>query len=548
MESSRDPHGYRMVVSTKEDFSTTAAVAEAQLDVWLTGKKYDASALRDGRNEIAAGVTLDHDSGSGRDGTHTRWRMRETHPGRAGTWQSTLTIGAVPYARDEPRRTWLQVDIEHHPNTPDVRPVRPKAPKIAGLLLDALRAEDSLAAVTSAPALITPDDVNEVIEELCDEERRLPLVIASVPHGQDTEFWMDSVVDKAFSQLPGLAVLYVLTPEAQNAFNKELVFHSVYAGAIRTYLPGVDPAWKPDAQRHPVMSRTTIDASHHQRVSAVLASLPLRLATRLPLPQPLAVVPVQRPRPRPATQGSELEKLKIENETLLALLDEAAQTETNRVDQIRGLTCELQELESRTSEISELYGELQRTRRRASALQIELNKLGHLAHVESEDQADCPKTFAEILERIGALAHIRFTGSAKVTRSLDDQSVDNWVEMAWDGLLALEDFAAASAAGTAQGDFRSWCSSSSADGHPFPAGKVKMRESDSVGNRKRWKQERTFPVPPAVRFEEKMYMEAHLRIGGGNTVAPRLHFYDDGGNTGLLYVGYIGPHLTNTMT
>lgn len=43
-------------------------------------------------------------------------------------------------------------------------------------------------------------------------------------------------------------------------------------------------------------------------------------------------------------------------------------------------------------------------------------------------------------------------------------------------------------------------------------------------------------------------MQAHLRIGSGNTIAPRLHFYDDGPQTGLVYVGHLGPHLRNTLT
>jgi hypothetical protein len=55
-------------------------------------------------------------------------------------------------------------------------------------------------------------------------------------------------------------------------------------------------------------------------------------------------------------------------------------------------------------------------------------------------------------------------------------------------------------------------------------------------------------VPRAVHPDEKVFMQAHLRIGGGNTVAPRLHFYDDGPNTGLVYIGYLGPHLRNTLT
>ncbi|WP_278186534.1 hypothetical protein [Streptomyces laculatispora] len=43
-------------------------------------------------------------------------------------------------------------------------------------------------------------------------------------------------------------------------------------------------------------------------------------------------------------------------------------------------------------------------------------------------------------------------------------------------------------------------------------------------------------------------MQAHLKIGRGNTVAPRLHFYADGPQSGKVFVGYLGPHLRNTLT
>ncbi|MFI5901579.1 hypothetical protein [Streptomyces cyaneofuscatus] len=43
-------------------------------------------------------------------------------------------------------------------------------------------------------------------------------------------------------------------------------------------------------------------------------------------------------------------------------------------------------------------------------------------------------------------------------------------------------------------------------------------------------------------------MQAHLKIDRGNTVAPRLHFYEDGTRSGKVYIGYLGPHLRNTLT
>ena len=45
----------------------------------------------------------------------------------------------------------------------------------------------------------------------------------------------------------------------------------------------------------------------------------------------------------------------------------------------------------------------------------------------------------------------------------------------------------------------------------------------------------------------KVFMGAHLRIGGGGT-APRLHYFDDCSGTGKIYIGYMGLHLRNTRT
>ncbi|MFD6414881.1 hypothetical protein [Streptomyces sp. NPDC060194] len=64
--------GYRMVVSTKEDFVHTCAAAERQLFAWLREKKYDPSGVEEGRTDIAPGVTLDLDSASGSKGAHSR--------------------------------------------------------------------------------------------------------------------------------------------------------------------------------------------------------------------------------------------------------------------------------------------------------------------------------------------------------------------------------------------------------------------------------------------------------------------------------------------
>ncbi|QNP73021.1 hypothetical protein IAG44_28710 [Streptomyces roseirectus] len=153
--------------------------------------------------------------------------------------------------------------------------------------------------------------------------------------------------------------------------------------------------------------------------------------------------------------------------------------------------------------------------------------------------------FAELLARMGEFPHLRFTGNAKRTRELDAQCIGNWVAVAWDALCALEEYAAS----RTSCDFRRWCENlPDSCQHPFPSGKVTMRESETVANHHDWRRQRTFPVPESITPTARLFMQSHLRIGSGNTVSPRLYFHDDTANSGLVYVGYIGAHLDNTHT
>ncbi|MGA5320974.1 hypothetical protein ACPCIU_11040 [Streptomyces seoulensis] len=546
-----EPRNYRMVVSTTQDFATASAEADRQLHHWLALKRYDTSALDEGRNELAQGVTLDHDVAAGRHGSYSRWRLRENRNAAQGTWQSTLVVRSDD--RHESRRTWLQVDIGHQP-APGKQPIRANTPGIAKLLLDALPAQDGLADVGTVPKYIEQADVEEVIEELCEQDRRLPIIVASVPYGADLVNWTKEVVEPAFGHLSGLAIMYVLRSEAQQSFNTILGYHPVFGGGIRTYLPGVDPAWQPDAQRHPVMSRTTIE-TNVRRAAAIIASLPQRLALSHPLPEPLDTLPFQRSRPSQPGGISSLEGLRKELAQVDAQRQEAEQREEAKNQEIREFRLRIKQADDRDFEQivenDQLYSDFKDAHRKIRFLQKKLEESGlyAMAHTPPPEAVNQPLTFADILERMDDFKHLKFTGNSKKTKDLDAQCIVNWVSVAWDALCTLNDYAAASAAGSAGGDFRHWCDNLPDDcENKFPSAKVKMKESETVGNNAKWRRQRTFPVPRSVNADCRLFMQAHLRIGGGNTVSPRLYFHDDGSGTGFVYVGYIGEHPDNTQT
>ncbi|HEY5833750.1 hypothetical protein [Streptomyces sp.] len=540
-----DASAYRMVVWTEQDYVTVAAIADRLVTEWLAeSQQYPVVHLRDGRNEIAPYATVDRDSDSGRHGAHTRWRLRENPPPSLATWQSTLIIRTD---LADPGRTWVQLDVEHRPDSPDVPQIRASKPRLADALLDALEARSGLAEIRARASFIHAGDVPEVIEELRDRERRLPIVVASVPYGIDADQWLERVVDRAFTQLVGRAVLYVLTREAQPAFNKALEHHPVFGGGIRTYMPRVDPAWPADGQRHPIMSRAVVEADP-VKAASVLTALPRNQAARTPLPQPLARLHAQRPLPRTLTpDGDEIARLKADHGSLLQLLDEAAEAEAARYKQVRELQHDLADANWLAEEF---YAERRAAQAQVRALQLRLQRLGGYeeAYAPVEEDEDLPGSFTEVHARLGQFPTLVFTGDPKVMTGLDDRSKPNWVNVCWEALHALEDFAAASVVGRAKGDFRAWCQDLPPGCHPFPAGKVTMKESDTVWRNLAWRKERMLPVPVEVDPSGTVFMQAHLRIGGGSTISPRLHFYDDTAGTGRVYIGHIGPHLTNTRT
>ncbi|CAM5369079.1 hypothetical protein SVIOM342S_04805 [Streptomyces violaceorubidus] len=82
--------------------------------------------------------------------------------------------------------------------------------RLAKHLLEALDAHDGLADV-AMPQVVEAEDVEAVIDELCDADRRLPVVMASTPYDADFDDWLEGTVDPLVRPLVGLAILYVLT-------------------------------------------------------------------------------------------------------------------------------------------------------------------------------------------------------------------------------------------------------------------------------------------------------------------------------------------------
>lgn len=587
---------YRMTVTTARAHQDVVALADQLLTAWLKEEGCEEpppAAEGPGAERLRPGprVLLDRDSGplgsSGaqhdgaqhdgaqQGGHYTRRRLRTPVP--HGTHQLTATIASEPVGRGGEVQTWVRLEAEHLAAGANVRPSgRVPVPDLARTLLSLLDATDGPAAVSPAPRLVTPAGVDALIDELCDPERRLPTVVASVPPSAQFDTWLTGTVQPLTRHLTGLAVLYVLDHAALPVFNVALEYHKVYGGAVRTYLPEVDPASRYDGARHPVMPRHRIDEDV-RRAAALLGREPRRLAAELPVPPLLAAVPVLQVPPEPkrsASPGAVGHQHRPDRPEAGAAArgTTEATAATSAMEATDGA-----ELQARADEMQRIRRSLHRSRRREHRLLIENDEqYAALRHVSAQvrvlagrlctvagpeavglarltadaraEEDTAPANFGELVGRFREFPLLEFTGDQKEALALDGQcSGTGWARLAWEGLTALQEYAAAAVRGEAHGDFKQWCEHTPAGCHRFPPRKAVRGESRTVESHTKWKRERMLPVPECVDSSRRAFMGAHLRIGGGRT-APRLHYLDDCSGSGRIYVGYIGLHLTNTRT
>ncbi|MFF2123309.1 hypothetical protein ACFVXH_38895 [Kitasatospora sp. NPDC058184] len=605
-----------MTVTTALSHAEAVALADEQLACWLKQEGFEEPppahrvpaeqgtepAPTAERLRLGERVLLDRDQGPLRGGPgagrYDRRRLRTPAP--HGTQQLTLTVAT---GSDGP--TWVRLEAETHSTGSGVRtPCRVPVPELARTLLPLLDATDGPTAVHSGPRVITADEVDALIDELCDPERRLPTVVASVPVNLPLDSWVRDVVAPLCQQLPGLATAYVLDPGARTGFNVALEYHTVYGGAVRTYLPEVDPASRQDSARHPVLARGRIEEDL-RRAAGLLAREPRRLAAEQPLPPPLAAVPVLRVPPpqlrRDAEQTGEQAVAHAAEQAVGQVAEETVErmpagTAEQVVERTSGPAAPYQGVE-----LAALAREEQQDRAEQQARADELERVRHTLRVERREHRErgqgregrdgrdvregrlrsgaraltgrhcvapgggpvggphsvvqppdgcgTPDTFTELMARLGEFPLVTFTGDQKVALALDELQCAGagWARLAWDGLTALQEYAEAAVRGAAGGDFKQWCERTPEGCHRFPPRKAVRGESRTVFSHTKWKRERMLPVPECVDSSRRAFMGAHLRIGGGRT-APRLHYLDDCSGSGRIYVGYIGLHLTNTRT
>lgn len=547
-----DDGRYRSVFHTPMLPADSFLAARDEMRLWLRDKGYDVARFDNGDPRVGVGAVLLHNAANSADGSQTwRWQLRE--PKDDGAWLSSLVVQAPAQAADHARSWfWVEVEFAAANTAADAElGTRASVPRLARGLLGRVPAFDSLALLTNKPTLVSREGVDDLIDVLCDPDRRLPAVVASAHPGLDFEEWR-GVIDRVTRYLPGLASIYLLDPLGTSAFETGIGrSHAVWGGAVRTYLPDVDPAVAEDALRHRVLTGTRILADPG-RAAGILSVLPRRLASESPLPKPLAGVNrallTQTSGSAASSDAGAVQRqvtgLTEERELALNLAEEQEGRANVFFEQRESALAELAERDQRVLDLENLVRSLRK--------RLVVGGQAGEAFLTPEESITPPATFAELLDWMESeLDMLEFTGDRDAPLALDrNPEASTWVRSSWEVLRAMQSYAAAKSTGEFPGDFKMWCDNPLPDSYIIPSGKVVRDESETVKNNAKWRRERELPVPSAFDASKRAFMGSHIRIGASASgqISPRLHFSDATASTGKIYVGYLGRHLTNTRT
>ncbi|TGB13585.1 hypothetical protein [Streptomyces sp. MZ04] len=590
-ERAADPLAYRVVLPIRD--TTSAEVfdqSRAVLGNWLSSKGYPWSPAS-GLSSVGDGTTLSFASTYRDDGTQQgmRAQLTEVEPEQGRTWRTTVTAARPEHSTAGGIRAWVAVELECllEPGRPWPRT---NPPRLIRELVERLPVDDAGIAVDAQPLRVGPRQVAELVDVLCEPDRALPVLVAVQPSQSsqssqpsqssrssqpEHEQW-ERELGRLARRVCGVAMVYHLSPEAAAALNRELTFHGVGPGSVRTFLTGVDPASAADSGRHRVMSfqRLRQDPGPAYRILTLNGHTP---ALRRPLPRTLGadafpeIDPAEWSRLRGAEESAR-KTVSLDADagaTLSAELRTTSLALTGAVRQLERLESELRHERLRAQELEVQYQQADgraddevadhdHTTRQLSFAEQRVRELQRrLSAAEAAEEAwrsieldDDPLSIEAFLDLLGGLPYVEFSGRRDDALELDDHmKASTWAAKAWRAARALNDYAHRRVEESYDRNFREFCLTPPQGVYTVSANQVALRESDSVASHAKMRAQRELPVPASVNPTKKIFMGAHLKLDHKGTVSPRLHFHDDtGGATGKIWIGYLGPHLTTTLS
>lgn len=491
---------------------------------WLTGKGIETDLPETGRSDVTPAQAVDVITAEDDGVRAARFRLDEEVGGQR--WSTILTTIT---ANDE---SWVWIDLERVSDDVYGPPPTLKPPGLVRGFLDASTCRAGSTALRSSFRSVDESDIGELVEELLDPDRIVPVVVASRDTSNPAAANMRA--GELASALLGVANVWALEGTATSALSRELGTDlHVYGGAVRTYFPGMTT---PDrfARRHR-FARRELFMPHPRRGAQVVARA---IVARAVIGRPPLIF---RNRvalmPGFSRYGGDAEKL----------LADLVAVEEDR-DRLQ------QEIEWQILETEEAAAESETLRSRVKWLERRAAEAGDYVAAIETPAAELPASASGCVEALDlAKAHLSLIEIGKTTETAEDLDQHpkgtTWGRKAWQAFRALQAYAEAKSSGEAAGNFLTFCRTPPPGVDVIPAEWVAAGESETTSRNPRFRQARTFAVPTQVAHGGTACMEEHVKLEKGSDPAPRIHFYDDtGGPTGKVYVGYLGRHLPNFQT
>ena len=267
--------GYRSVFNI-QDVDDLDKEINSQFLSWLRAKELRVDDLEEGRHHLGEGAVIDVTMVGSREDT-VRRRIRLSEP---SGWTTQLTTEQVS---GESPWIWLDIDAP-------VANTWAATPKLIRNLVAAFDAFDGEARLRERPLQVREEDLDQLIDVVCDPDRRGLIFLA----GSDTTLpwpeWVDNV-DAILADTVGLSAAYLMDPATTTAFAAKVgPSHAVPVGGIRTFRPDADPAVAVDGRRHRILGPARIAADPAWRLRRTLGWASREQLFDLPLPKRLTRV------------------------------------------------------------------------------------------------------------------------------------------------------------------------------------------------------------------------------------------------------------------
>lgn len=578
--------GYRTILTADPTQQNLSDLIEA-FAKWVTSKKGFAELPTSGSITNAAGATITGVTFVSPDESimAKRWTLVEewdapvwytnTDTSRTGVTNVTITLAD--------NRLWLWVDVEPPTLVYPLRNGRvveevqlSGRPTFVRDILDTINMHDGEAEPTSEFQIIANQNhVDELARILRDDQRIGAVLVTAAPNDTDVTEWAARST-KRVGQIQGMGIGYVLSPEARAVFNRTYgaVGHWVSAGAMRTFLPGADLTDPKDAFNHRLLHASTLEDSDERRIQRILRNAQLKRLAAIRIPdvlrevdyellrrerlQPFALLHEQTDGPVEGTSDDEAVWRELAEQAegqVVKTLDENRQLR-DRASLAEGLLDLVQtESDENYEALSDSRREAAKLERQIAYLQRKLTELGGEGaeaawSFEDDDTQDAyPETFAQLLDRVKTLSGVRFTGDVEEALELDEHTALGAaaVMKAWDALLTFDAYSRARNEGKFDHSLSQYVKFSN-HGCLVRVGKIVWTESESVKNNDKYRAQRMLPVDTTVDPSGETLMLAHLKLSNLTGVAPRMYFDDTYSKVGYVSVGYLGSHMSNTLT